>query len=82
MTMPKMWRAGDVGRGGKGHSEGLIGAYWEILEGHRRAAARAILFTVASGLLETAAILSVVPIIEPQEKVSAFGLDLHGSSLR
>lgn len=64
------------------HSKRLIGAYWELLDSHRRAAAVTISLTIASGLLEVAAILAVVPIIEPQEKVAAFGIHLQGSSLR
>lgn len=72
--------AGPVERNHRG--KGLVGSYWTILGDLHRSAKVAIALTVLSGLLETVGILAVVPIVEPNETVSAFGVTLQGSSLR
>jgi len=61
---------------------GVVTSYWSVLEGHRRAAVTAIGYAVVSGLVETAGILAVVPLVEPHERISALGIHLQGSDLR
>lgn len=62
--------------------KGLFASYWQVLIHQRKLARRSIILTVFGGLLETAAILAIVPIVASQEKIDKFGIVLKGPTLR
>jgi ABC-type multidrug transport system fused ATPase/permease subunit len=75
--------SGDAELSAKPRAQGnLVASYWNMLEGHRRGAVIAVVDAIVSGLLETAGVLAVVPLIEARQQISAVGIQVHGSELR